>query len=81
MRLNKDVCRRCRDTARHPQWMKDGNLERDWASEGKVVCPVKHVVELKGALSGLTSWDWSRASVSAKPPEWCEYAAEHLVSQ
>jgi hypothetical protein len=74
--LNKEVCKRCMNA--HPD---DGKWDRvntaDWKN-GEVYCPFElSEAFMKNNLLG----DILIAHVDAKPPPWCVYSLEHVVSE
>ena len=67
--LNKKVCKKC--------WVREEKSfgwnrfkDREWRENNVVVCPFE-----KDALTANHA-----AMTNEEPPEWCPYAAEHIVS-
>jgi len=62
--LNRAICKRCIGRA-NPQWLEQDFVDDYW-DEGFAACP----------------FDGPQDStpVDAVPPEWCPYAAEHVLS-
>ena len=69
--LNKEVCIRCWKRDRLP-WTD--SHEKFW-SEGKAWCPLR---TLSGSV--VSSKGSGPFPLADSPPEWCPYAAEHVVS-
>jgi len=70
MGLVKDICKRCLDTTEDwngaSGWTDDD--DRRWNERGIVWCPVE------------TTYRGDPAKVNERPPKWCKYQLEHMLS-
>jgi len=83
MKLNKKLCKRCRDKAfaagAAPRWNEFNEAEWQYRF---VWCPVNLVRDFGSAMASRCAKSFSlrlRRKTDQPPPGWCPYAVEHIA--